>query len=1084
MRHLGSVVIIAALVLVSVLVVVLRDSPPENGIPSSISLREETDNIEAPLLSTTAEEGLDSLDTPISEARTPGYLGLACVIRDPQGTPISGATLSWSSVPDAGSIQLGVFERDWDLHLESSAWAESDDSGAASFPSVPAFIHTDRSVLWVSCPGFHASFTGFDKTEAETLETLLVTLAPAPRSWVDVADEENDVVADAYVIQVGLTSSEVRSFGQSWPTELPSGIGPLEAREALTAFFRRYVTDAVGAVELAPLSTPSALRATRDGECSGPALSDPEGGRERLVLRTSLVARGRVNSAAGGPVPDGAFVEYSWRSGSASVELGRARVGDDEKWGPVTLPDREEGEFAFRLAGGNVIPQTATRSAPAESPSLQVDFVAEFGVRQEIVVRDKDEVPLPDARVQIIWQDGDGWPRSVAWTDSEGVAVVEGCRETTTWVRASKSGYLEQTIPSVVLPRPGEFVVELPRAGRLRGVVVHDGNPVEDFEVLFWWGSPNNKSSHVFSGCKDGRFELDTVPLGRITFMASSGEYPESEVVTVEVTSTRTEEIQLELGDGVVGFGSVADAISGEPIPTATIQLHNHFVDHLMTPRGPQVAVAPDGSFELSGLSPRGAGIKVGAPGYVLASGLGAPDGEGRIDFGTITLAGRQTLRVRLGGEAPFDTSALWFLGRGDHSIPYHTLSSEGVLEIPDVAPGAYGMMLVFEDASTIMQNVRLEPGEEWEVIFPYSKGAALEVRVIPGASGKTHSGLSTQTGLSLQADTRNTDGIKTMRVVGIPEDGVARLDYLQGDLATLVVFEEGSYVTLASVTVELDGSGTQVVELSLENRSLRVLLTDAEGDPLSEGRVLLRAPDDPDLHEYWVPIDGDGSFTFEGLGEDRYVVIGENAEFGLTAPLEVDLRPRGLTECTLELEGGSPLDLEIIDTDGAVSGAEIVLVPPGYSGCSLRSKTDSTGRFQRPGVAHGDYTIDLERSGYWPTTHLIHFTGQPSIPLPIRRRGKLEAIITTPSDTPIPGAQLTLYSVEFDTTVATWLAEGKLESSAAALQSDTKGRVFAHGIPHGVYGWTVTGPSGAVASGQITIPPGETLETSFQIGD
>jgi hypothetical protein len=273
------------------------------------------------------------------------------------------------------------------------------------------------------------------------------------------------------------------------------------------------------------------------------------------------------------------------------------------------------------------------------------------------------------------------------------------------------------------------------------------------------------------------------------------------------------------------------------------------------------------------------------------------------------------------------------------------------------------------------------------------------------------------------------------------------------------------------------------IIDIPLTSQRLLVRVTDEEGNPLSRSSVYFARSGDTGVATFGADADENGEAFFGCTGGDEVQICVRDPLLGIESRTVV-LAASGTTELDIVMDGGDPLLLEVTDQEAGVLGVEAVCVPAGFLvDTVLDGVTDSHGELNWPGIAHGDYQIHLSRYGYWPTTHLIHFTGQPSISLPIRRRGKLEAIITTPSDTPIPGAQLTLYSVEFDTTVATWLAEGKLESSAAALQSDAKGRVFAHGIPHGVYDWTVTTPDGAVTSGQVTIPPGETLETSFQIG-
>ena len=215
---------------------------------------------------------------------------------------------------------------------------------------------------------------------------------------------------------------------------------------------------------------------------------------------------------------------------------------------------------------------------------------------------------------------------------------------------------------------------------------------------------------------------------------------------------------------------------------------------------------------------------------------------------------------------------------------------------------------------------------------------------------------------------------------------------------------------------------------------------------------------------------------------DDRYVLFAFSESHGVINQ-EVQMRPDGQTDLVLEFGDGSPLDLEVRDIDGGVAGVSTYVIPAGFIASAVIAKTDLAGQAHWPGVAHGEYSVHLDRYGYWSGYQTIQFEGQSPVTLSFRRRGNLSAVITNSAGSSLSSVHLDLHSVEFNTTVAAWLGDGKLEASAASLQSDAQGRVHATGIPHGVYRWTATAADGSTGFGEIIVPPGSTLDTSLQVG-
>jgi DNA-binding beta-propeller fold protein YncE len=57
----------------------------------------------------------------------------------------------------------------------------------------------------------------------------------------------------------------------------------------------------------------------------------------------------------------------------------------------------------------------------------------------------------------------------------------------------------------------------------------------------------------------------------------------------------------------------------------------------------------------------------------------------------------------------------------------------------------------------------------------------------------------------------------------------------------------------------------------------------------------------------------------------------------------------------------------------------------------------------------------------------------------------------------------LELESFEFQTSVATWIAEGRVTSSTGSLATDVQGRLSLTGLPRGTYAWSAEEQGGTV---------------------
>jgi hypothetical protein len=1006
----------------------------------------------------------DPIASP-SDARQSLALGISVV--DVERRPIEGALVSLTDVDAAGSEGAEIPDiPGWEALLERTEWATTDSEGRVIPSDSSSQPRTEPYIAWITHPDFHGDYAIVDPSK-EPVERV-VELSSASAITVRVLDGEGARGVGISVYQKGSTIAELRNLG--FRGDLPGGdantTGGLDL--ALGSFIRKSVTGVDGELRMSRLLVPTTLIAADDESQSEIDLASET--RDEIVLQTQpkRTARGTVAAPTSIPPQTQMAVECWWESGLRRESLFLTQVRRDLSWGPIGIPTRRTGILRFRLSGGNVIPVEVTRTPASEPGEIYVELLAVLGKAQSAHVEDQAGAPIEGARVEVIWKTGTGVGRAIGWSSHDGSASVSGCPQTNCEARASKPGYEEFRQPNLYVVTPDILEVVLGRAGQISGIVTYEGSPVEEFQVYSWTDDPGNAQMHSVPRNEEGRFLLETVPLGVVSLIASSAEHPGGKPVTLELEEGVPREVLLELEKGTDGYGQVVDAYTGAPLPQASVLLMSLYSGKTLGPRGTPTLVSSDGRFELDGVSPGSAEVVVECPGRVSVQSIGTSDSNGGVSFGVIPLAARQDLEVRLLGEAPFDTSNIWFKAEGAHPISYLPIEPSGHLLIPDVAPGIYDFQLVFDDGTLIEKRDDLKPGEDWLVQFEFGKGQPLDVQLVAPLGGE----LPDQ--LKISASFVSPRGEWVSRNIWVGQDGRARFDHLLGDTIFVSVAAGGWFNLLATQCVHLDQSGSQVVEIELTGRSLEISAIDAEGEALDQGLVTVN-PVDPGI--LWVSfhhLSSTEPMIINGISLDELVVSVRHPVLGL-AFKKFRMNDEGSTQVSIEVGRGLPLELRVRDVEGPVPAVRCMLIPMGVTTRGYQGETDVDGALRYDGCPPNLYTADLDRYGYWPVDHEFEFRGESTIELNLRRRGNFEATVFGADGAQVYGATVDLHSIEFDTPVSAWVESGKLSKSSAGLTSDVQGRVFAEGIPRGAYRWSVLRPDGTMLSGEFQVPPGAT---------
>ncbi len=353
----------------------------------------------------------------------------------------------------------------------------------------------------------------------------------------------------------------------------------------------------------------------------------PDQERVDLRLRATATLLGTVTSSSGEPVAD-AEVQYASQGGMPLV----TRTGED---GTYLLEDVPAGASAyFRVRADGYVPfpdptapQQGTGESVREGAEIRRDIVLSAGVRVTVTVLAKaDEHPIEGAVVSLrmaqMWGSG-GQPWS-ATTDDNGVAEYPGIVPGTYLVVITAAGYVQDAMP----PRP-QNVMQSPAAMPAEWRITVS----EDFTVTYHLAPGTSVSGVVrgpdgqpFPGARisvtgarsptpvfsdaEGKFTIESVPTARrATASASAPELTTGTSAPFAVPAAEpVKDIEIKLAPGGSIKGRMRSS-EGRPLEGAYVR----YVRGKLNSRNPwgfrqfdrasKFPVAPDGSFEITGVT-------------------------------------------------------------------------------------------------------------------------------------------------------------------------------------------------------------------------------------------------------------------------------------------------------------------------------------------------------------------------------------------------------------------------------------------------------------------------------------------------
>ena len=1012
---------------------------------------------------------LPDQDPPV-EVRVPIQHNLSGLVVDENGQSIVDATVTWTALQSQDLEWEPAWQHDdWGELDRLSLVARTKNDGRFAFTTSLEFDPLIGSVVWASRSGYlSACELIISETVPEDKPRRLV-LKRAKQMLVRVEDANGEPVAGA----------TVEHFGTTPATGIREKPGELDPQRVRRVLFEKCVTDAQGEANLAAFPGEQVIRATTPTSCSipwrGPATKE-------VVLRVmdQFTIGGLVS------LPDWSHLDYvgerrltiTARRGSVSRSLVSLRSVQAGPWGPVTLPIVRGARYTVRLAGSPIIPVNEDFPAPFPSDHVVIDLAADMGHDVWLVAMNEAEELIPNAEAQIGWIDDKGRENTLsrrAGVDPEHYIHAWSVPTGSISVRLHAPGYASKSEGPFEIPmeEPVVLAVVLEPAGHLTGTCLHAGKPVQDFQVLTWRTTASSRTTqlHTFLDRKDGRFEIETLPMEDVFVVASSADLPPGKPVLAQMTDGSAD-VTLHLESPLRGTGRVVDSETGDPISNARFE---YVVAREPSGRktwGVRTSVSPDGGFELIGLSHGENRVRFEAPGYGETDvEFAAQPGE-TTDLGRVALERLQSFELRLrapGGAVDFAQFTLETVdARG---LGLQRFSPEGVARVDGMSPGSYRFMIKHEYEDWTIVDLELVPGRDWIFEHRVSGPGSLSIEVIEGGD------VTLEEVVTIYVSYVDSNGVKTLHAISLDDEGKTVLEGIDADRVTAVAAGAAAR-EFASATGDFAGDDALHITLPLGGALLHVKVTDDDGNPVPGALVTLTNESGEIALNHGVRTDDLGVAELISVPEYAVRVHLHHPELGtrLNIPWQ-----GGAGELELELRSDADIRLRLVDGATPIAGARTAIVDGSGSELTAARMSTETGAVELSRLTPGVFRVQATHPDCWPVAiDATAAVDAPVVSIQMRSLGALELEVRDDRGLPVVGVNVALRSIEFQETVQGWL-DGRL-IQGTGLTTDTSGSLSLRGLPHGDYQWSIERSSSSDATGVLTVEPRTTMRVVLRL--
>ena len=988
------------------------------------------------------------------------------VILDPEGSPVHGATVSWTPEAmhvDGSSRSKGT----WQKALEACRYCVSDEAGR--FEVVGAGQAED-GVLWATAPGYEATFE-WVRSEFEGVKTLRFTKERALEAQVIHGGAGN--LGGAVLIQRGYVPN-----AGPW-SELSA---ESQARHLL---IRQHVLpDGAGSralVELPPLPSPTVAWCEQDDLASEERALDLETTFD-LTLRPTFILDVQVEGDV--PFPD-ARMRVLVDEAATARPLGVIRLGVDGVGGG-RLPVVNGGQLTAFLIGEGVPLSTKTFDSPDPGGQVALTFGSEGAESITWRFLDPGGEPVSEVSASLGWDDVDGaWIQvpTITISDEDGLAHTPLPAAGEVWLGYLHQDYLADfsgPFEPASLPRgddglllPVEFTLT-PKA-RLTGRVRGGGEYLLEYKLYGWEaGEPaSNQLELDYTIGENGIFLMER-QAGPIYLSATAEGYAQSSSVQVAAPKGLSDEILIEVQEPLLGRGRVLDALTLEPIPGAQVWIGVTEFGNVYAWMPDALVTDSNGSFEARAFSSdQLSNAWVDAEGYASVSGLGEVDMAGvasEVNFGDVLLERASWTDIEVHGLGEEDKAWIQVEGGSDW-IEMAAHGEVWTYRLEGQVGGRLSYGVANDDGTLWASRLLYQSGRgPWKDVVHLGGTTSLQLSLGDLGAGFVGCELVMRMG-SLYQTTDRTYALTASDI----ETGRVQLEGLTPGV-TSIILKDHEMVALGGVSVELV-EGTEVhAELQVDCVPLRVELVSLTGEPLPGAIVNVSPLDAAGFWSYHAYTDANGVADLGQVpfkeGAMRVMTQGSGHMSGQTIRV-----PDGGGTVRVAFDSTHELSVRLHDRGTPLGGLALrAAFVQEQTALDLR-KTDPQGQFFLGPVSDADYFLLPTQAWVWAELVRVHSVPQGATPVEVelRRIGDFVLNVQTSTGSLGGGMVIDLHSEEYDTDVATWVADGRLEVSSASMKTDSSGRLTVRGLPNGPYTWSIPalGLEGAVtvpALGEVTV--------------
>jgi len=217
---------------------------------------------------------------------------------------------------------------------------------------------------------------------------------------------------------------------------------------------------------------------------------------------------------------------------------------------------------------------------------------------------------------------------------------------------------------------------------------------------------------------------------------------------------------------------------------------------------------------------------------------------------------------------------------------------------------------------------------------------------------------------------------------------------------------------------------------------------------------------------------DSEGMCAFSGVSLEEVLALAYRFPDGCMAAVRARTQESGSKPIQLVFAPELDLRLVLKERDVSVVGVDVGACDPDGIVHLPTATSDTNGLANISRVSGAGWKVKIAHPGYWPSEFIVSPADQNPYPIQVRRLGSLEFILKTPYGNPSIAVPIDVHSVEYQESVETWIATGRVRASSPTLQTDAAGKLRIDGVPNGPYHWRARMPTGEIIEGDASAPP------------